>query len=166
MLAAAPASAQPGVASDSGTALARVTLAARDTSVRRAAPGATLTAAFVVHNNDTTARALLERVAAPPAWAVVTGPAELTLGAGETDAWIVGVAVPANAAAGAYVVRVAVASAGGDTLRATLPVEVLAHSAVDLSVVASPEYAVASTAYSVLFEVHNQGNAQIGRAHV
>ena len=74
--------------------------------------GTVLTSVFTVKNTGADTIHALPTITVPRGWTVVMGSAPLTLAPGATDTWLVGISVPASAAAKSYVVNGSLAAAG------------------------------------------------------
>src|SRR5689334_22189316 len=135
-----------------------VTLTARAVPESGAAPGATVSAVFLVRNGGRATVRVTPRVTLPAGWSLATGGAPFALAAGESDPWVVGITVSPSAAAGAYVVPVAARLDDGTGLRDSVRLVVAARRAVAVALARAPDFAVGGEEYEVRFRVVNRGN--------
>jgi hypothetical protein len=136
-------------------------IAARDTAVVAAGPGATITTALRITNNGAGRIALTPRLTLPTGWSAPMGTRPFALAAGQTDSWLIGLRVPTRAPAGRYVIGVtAEDSASHSLVRDSLVVEVSVRRGLELSLTNRPTYAVSGSAYRASFLLRNRGNVR------
>lgn len=131
-------------------------------SVERAGPGrlsagagAQATAAFRVRAPAGTAAVLEAQL--PAGWRLVVPLAPVD--GGEAGIRLLGAAVPRNAAAGTYVLRLR-ARSGAATAADSVRVDVAERRALELAVERVPRFAVAGEPYTAEFRVTNRGNVR------
>ena len=139
-----------------------LSLTARTTkgSITKVDPGATVTAVFVVENRGHDPLSLSPRIAAPSDWSVVNGTQAFPLAAGESDTWVISVAVPSQTAAGRHVIPLELAASPGSRalVRDSLTVDVGERRAIDVKAMDHPAWVMAGKAYVATFLVRNAGN--------
>jgi hypothetical protein len=134
-------------------------------AARVAEPGGVATATFVARNPAPRERHLRPLVEAPAGWRALAGAGELTLAPGASQALVVSVIVPADAAAGDYAVRVRLAPADApagappDTASAAATVRVAERRAVRLHVVTPLPTLRTGERAAAQLRVVNRGNA-------
>lgn len=121
--------------------------------------GAVVTAVFVLRNASADSVALKSSLTLPKGWANVTGLAPKFLAARATDTWIAGISVPANTAAGRYVIHGAVDEGAGVSSDSVIVV-VEPRRAVEILSVAVPAWTPARGTYEAAFLVRNRGNIE------
>lgn len=134
-------------------ATAQVSVARRDTAALRVRPGESATAVFRVANAGA-AVVVHPAAALPRGWTPVAPEGAAQLGAGERSIRLVGFAVPRDARAGGYFVRLALAGA-----RDSVRVVVAERRALALRVNGAPPFAVAGEPYTLRFVLENRGNS-------
>lgn len=134
--------------------------AAQDARVERrgpaevaATPGEPVTLPFRVTNRSPSAAVLPGRALLPAGWRAVGGAAPRPLEAGEAELRLVGVGVPAGAAAGRHVVHYRVGDGADSAV-----VVVAERRGIEVRPLGGGGMAVAGTAYAVRFRVVNRGN--------
>jgi nucleoid-associated protein YgaU len=132
----------------------RVTVERRDDDALRVEPGTSATAVFRVANAGGAPVVAYPAAVLPRGWTAVApeGPAELAAGARVVR--LVGFAVPRDARAGSYFVRLGVRGAA-DSVR----VIVAGRRALAVRAAGAPRFAVAGDPYVTRFVVENRGNA-------
>ena len=116
--------------------------------------GATVTAAFSIHNPTGNITQLTPRVLAPADWTVLVGVGPLALAPGASEMIMVSVAVPSRAAAGIYAIRVHATNSVSDSIM----VRVTQRRALEVTLVDRPAFVVAGREYETKFLVRNRGN--------
>src|SRR5579884_347601 len=106
----------------------------RTGSVAKVDPGSTVTAVYVVANRGHEALSLSPRIGAPSDWSVVTGTQDFPLAAGNSDTWVISLAVPSQTAAGRHVIPLELGAAPQSRalVRDSLIVEVAERRAIDV----------------------------------
>ncbi|MFI5231963.1 MAG: hypothetical protein ACHQSE_05555 [Gemmatimonadales bacterium] len=146
---AAAARAQGGAAEVHATSAASV----------HADAGTVVTSVFAVRNLRGDTLRALPMLTVPRGWSVVMGSAPVVLAPGAADTWLVGVAVPASAPAGGYVIAAALAAR--DTARAdSIVVYVNERRALEVLPVDLPGWVMAGSRYESRFVVRNRGNVE------
>ncbi len=136
-------------------AAAQVSVARRDTAALRVRPGESATAVFRVTSAG--AAVVVQPAAAlPRGWTPVAPEGAARLGAGERSIRLVGFAVPRDARAGSYFVRLGLR---GLSARDSVRVVVAERRALALRVNGAPRFAVAGEPYTLRFVLENRGNA-------
>lgn len=120
-------------------------------------PGQTVSAAFRI-SAGRAAPAVDARMHLPAGWQAVIGDGSVPLAAGQVQLRIVGVAVPRDAAAGRYVVRL-VARAGTRIAEDSVRVLVRERRELAVRLEEPPRLVAAGAPYTLVFHVHNRGNA-------
>ena len=134
-------------------------IAARESAVTVAGPGATMTTALRVTNRGAGRLSLTPRLTLPADWSAPMGTRPFALAAGETDSWLIGLRVPTRAPAGRYVIGVeAEDSATHAIVRDSLIIQVSVRRGLELSLTNRPTYAVSGNAYRASFLLRNRGN--------
>jgi len=128
---------------------ARATLHSDDQSV--------VTAVFSLANSTRDSVRVKAELALPHGWNAVTGLAPTFVAPASSETWISGVALPANVAAGSYVIQ-ASATANGVELRDSIIVVVGERRGLEVHVSEAPGWAAMSGDYESAFVVRNRGN--------
>jgi hypothetical protein len=121
------------------------------------APGAVVTAPFMIRNTASDSVAIQQAITLPAGWMTVTSIAPEKLGADAMELWLVSVAAPAGAAAGTYVIRAGII-ANGATVSDSMVVTIEERYALDVKSSAAPTYVLAGNSYDATFIVRNAGN--------
>jgi hypothetical protein len=144
----------------SGHAHAQVAVERRDGAALRVSPGQSATAVFRVSNAGVKGVVVQPRAALPRGWAPVAPEGDVELAPGARAVRLVGFAVPRDARAGSYFVKLSVRSPadrppGSDSVR----VVVAERHALAVRVAEAPRFAVAGEPYVARFAIENRGNA-------
>ncbi len=99
----------------------------------------------------------MPNIVVPRGWTVVMGAAPIVLAPGAMDTWLVGVAVPSNAAAQDYVVRAALGTAH-DTTADSIVVRINERRVLEVLSMDVPGWVLAGARYESRFLVRNRGN--------
>ncbi|MBD0320765.1 MAG: hypothetical protein ICV87_10555, partial [Gemmatimonadetes bacterium] len=132
----------------------RVTVERRDDAALRVDPGASATAVFRLANAGGAPVVVHPIAVLPRGWTAVAPEGAAELGAAARTVRLVGFAVPRDARAGSYFVRLR-AGGAADSVRVT----VAGRRALAVRVAGAPRFAVAGDAYAARFVVENRGNA-------
>ena len=136
-------------------ATAQVSVARRDTAALRVRPGESATAVFRVTNAG--AAVVVHPAAAfPRGWTPVAPEGAAELDPGARSIRLVGFAVPRDARAGSYFVRLGLR---GLPARDSVRVVVAERRALAMRVDGAPRFAVAGEPYTLRFMLENRGNA-------
>lgn len=141
---------------------AGITLSRAGSKVASVKPGTSVTGIFSVRNGSGESVSLVPRFTTPAGWNVVIGGAPFAVQASASETYLVSVGVPARAAAGRYVIGVAldVARRTDASVSDSIVVEIEERRAVDVRVVDSPPYVMAGAEYVLGFTIFNRGNSR------
>ncbi len=153
-LLAAGALCAPAALASAQTPLA-VNAARRDTI--SVGTGGTVTLVFTVRNGSGDSAVATPTLAVPNGWSPLFGTAPLRVAPHDFDTWLVGVAAPASAPAGLYVVRVALGN-GATAVRDSAFVRVDERRSVVIETAEGPAFVASGDAYNTRFLVRNRGN--------
>jgi hypothetical protein len=121
------------------------------------APGAVVTAPFMIRNAASDSIAITQAITVPAGWTTVSSFAPSTLGADAMELWLVSVATPAGAPAGKYVIRAGM-TAKGTTVSDSTIVTIDERYALDVKVSNPQSYVFGGDTYETTFIVRNAGN--------
>jgi hypothetical protein len=121
------------------------------------APGAVVTAPFMIRNASRDSIAIAQAISLPAGWTTVSSLAPSVLGADAMELWLVSVATPAGVAAGSYVIHAGM-TANGATASDSAVVTIEERYALDVKATNAPTYVLAGDAYETTFLVRNAGN--------
>ena len=119
--------------------------------------GTVLTTVFTVRNAGRDTVLAVPTVTVPKGWTVVMGGAPLSVAPGITDTWLVGVSVPASAAAQRYVMNGKL-TAGDASVSDSIVVQVNERRALEVLSIDMPGWVMAGSRYESRFIVRNRGN--------
>jgi hypothetical protein len=119
--------------------------------------GSVVTTVFTVKNLGSGDTRVQPAITVPRGWTVVMGSAGFSIAPGASDTWLVGVAVPATAVAGTYVVRGALLW-NGTAVADSTTVRVSEHRAIEVLSLDVPGWVMAGSRYEARFLVRNRGN--------
>lgn len=130
-------------------------------SASTAAPGSTVTRVYALTNGTADSVVVAPRIEVPQGWTVLTGGNSFALGPGESDTWIVSLSIPAQTAAGPYMVRVAATTRSSPVPLASdsMLLTVTTRRGVSLTFGDRPLYVIAGLPYKLSLLVRNSGNA-------
>lgn len=104
---------------------------------------------------------VVPRVQLPAGWRLLMPEAPFGLGAGEEDARLVSIAIPALAAAGRYVARYAATLGGRESAVDSVIVVVRERRSFVATMESAPTFAIADSSYEVVFRIRNTGNVSV-----
>lgn len=137
----------------------RVTLSATRRDTVSVGDGGTATAVFSIRNQSNDSLRLTPALGLPRGWTALLGASAIDLGPRSSDTWLVGVAAPAAAVAGTYVIHVGVrdsVNSASDSVIVRIPevrlVELLHQDA--------PWFVGAGNRYTARFSARNRGNVE------
>ena len=121
------------------------------------APGAVVTAPFMLRNASSDSIAVAQAITLPAGWTTVNSLVPSALAGDGMELWLVSVATPAGAAAGKYVIRAGMI-ANGATSSDSMIVTVDERYSLDVKASNPPTYVFAGDTYETTFIVRNTGN--------
>src|SRR5215213_1768183 len=121
------------------------------------APGAVVTAPFMLRNTSRDSIAVTQAITLPAGWTTVNSLVPSTLAGDAMELWLVSVATPAGAAAGKYAIRAGMI-AKGVTTSDSMIVTVDERYSLDVKASNPPTYVFAGDTYETTFIVRNAGN--------
>jgi hypothetical protein len=112
-----------------------------------------VTTVFSLHNRTSDSARVTPKLELPDGWTTLAAPATIMLPPRATDTWLAGVAAPATAIAGVYVIRASLLPDVDSVL-----VRIPERRAIEVASSDAPAFVAGGDQYELRFTVHNRGN--------